>query len=51
MLNMAKPGLLNILYFRKALKSKPLADDEIAVEVHAISVNFQDCLTVLGCID
>ena len=48
-LNVRTPGLLDSLEFveDKSL-DKPLAPNEIEVEVRAIGVNFKECLVVLG---
>lgn len=48
-LNARTPGLLDSLEFvEDASFEKPIAPDEIEVDVQAIGVNFKDCLTVLG---
>ena len=48
-LQVANPGLLNsIEYVPDRSFEKALAPDQIEIEVHAIGVNFKDCLTVMG---
>ena len=48
-LSIATPGMLDSLHFQEdVVWANPLADHEVEIEVHAVGVNFMDCLTVLG---
>ena len=45
----ANPGMLDsLLFVEDEDHAKPLAPEEIEIEVKAVGVNFMDCLTVLG---
>ena len=51
-LNVRVPGLLDSMEFvEDDSANNPLAPNEILVEVHAIGLNFKDCLTALGRVD
>ena len=45
-------GLLDTLYFQEDVNwTRPLAADDVEIEVKAIGVNFLDCLVALGRVD
>jgi NADPH:quinone reductase-like Zn-dependent oxidoreductase/SAM-dependent methyltransferase len=51
-LNIKTPGLLDSLEFiEDEIPSTSLNPDEVEVKVHAVGVNFKECLTVLGQVD
>jgi len=51
-LNVRTPGLLDSMEFvEDELVNESLAPHEVLIEIHAIGLNFKDCLTVLGRID
>lgn len=48
-LTVANPGMLDSLVFAEDVnQARPLAPNEVEIEVRAAGVNFMDCLTVLG---
>lgn len=48
-LTVSNPGLLDSLHFIEDFGHlKPLAPDEVEIEVKAVGVNFMDCLAALG---
>ena len=48
-LNVKTPGLLDSMEFvEDESVQKPLAPNEVLIEIHAIGLNFKECLTVLG---
>ena len=51
-LNVRNPGLLDSLEFLEDESvDEPLAPNEVLIEIHAIGMNFKECLTVLGRVD
>ena len=48
-LEVGSPGMINSLHFvEDNAVSRPLEDNEVEVQTHAIGMNFRDCLSVLG---
>ena len=48
-LTVGSPGILSTLHFREDdTRLAPLAEDEIEIKVHAVGLNFKDCLIALG---
>lgn len=48
-LSIGSPGLLDTLHFIEDKdQMQPLRSDEVEIQVHAIGMNFQDCLIALG---